>query len=263
VCAQLAESVRQPVSHFIHAAADTSEAGNRQQPAEVMQTLFEGTRRTLELATRLEAESFLFVSSGAVYGEQPGHLTHLPENFSGAPDLASPLAAYGEGKRVAEFLCHAARHQHGLNCKIARCFAFVGPYLPLDAHFAIGNFIRDVLAGKPIEIKGDGTPFRSYLYAADLAAWLWTILLRNDAAGSFNVGSDEDYSIRQVAGIVARHAASSPKITVAQPPETGRPIRRYVPDVSRARQQLGLEVWTPLESAVRKTLEFHQNKSNP
>jgi dTDP-glucose 4,6-dehydratase len=259
VAAQLAEFVRQPVSHFIHAAANTSEAGNRQQPAEVMQTLFEGTQRTLELATRVEAESFLFVSSGAVYGEQPSDLTHVAENFSGAPDLASPLAAYGEGKRVAEFLCHAARHQHGLNCKIARCFAFVGPYLPLDAHFAIGNFIRDALAGKPIEIKGDGTPFRSYLYAADLAAWLWTLLLNPAAVGAYNVGSDEAVSILETAECVSRNRAPQPAVTVRQRPGPQRPAKRYVPNVNRARE-LGLEVWTSLDEAVRKTILFHQTK---
>jgi dTDP-glucose 4,6-dehydratase len=260
VQAQLGPAAPDHFSHVIHAASETSEAANLDHPEAVIETAFEGTRRALDLAVKTGAKHFLLVSSGAVYGEQPANLSHLPETFDGAPNLKSSRSAYGEAKRVAELICNARARQHGLNCKIARCFAFAGPYLALDAHYAMGNFIRDALDGKTIQIKGDGTPFRSYLYAADLAVWLWTMLLNPAASGPFNVGSDEACSIRQLAETVARCAAGHPPVTLAQPPDPGRLARRYVPDVSRARRELGLEVWTALDPAVRRTLEFHQNK---
>jgi nucleoside-diphosphate-sugar epimerase len=249
--------------HFpfvIHAASETGLPANRDQPARVLETLCAGTRRVLDFAAQTGAKQFLLISSGAVYGEQPAELSRIPEHYPGAPDPAALLSAYGEGKRVAELLCHSHARAQGLPCQIARCFAFVGPHLPLDAHYAIGNFIGDALAGRPIEVKGDGAPLRSYLYAADLAIWLWTLLLHPRAAGTYNVGSDQANSLRQIAECVRRHSPPPATLTVARPADPRHPAPRYVPDISRARSELGLEVWTPLELAVRKTIEFHQAK---
>ncbi len=258
VQSQLGSAAPEHFAHFIHAASETTETANRHDPTQVLETSLIGTRRALDFAARMGAENFLLTSSGAVYGAQPHDLSHVPENYSGAPDIAAPLSAYGEGKRVAELLCNARSQRGAMNCKIARCFAFVGPHLALDAHYAIGNFIRDALAGKQIQVNGDGTPVRSYLYAADLAIWLWTILLSPAASGTYNVGSDETHSIREIAKYVSQNSSTQPPVKVVQTPQPNSPATRYVPDISRARRELGLQSWMPLAAAIRKTLEFHQ-----
>jgi len=137
-------------------------------------------------------------------------------------------------------------------------FAFAGPHLPLDSNFAIGNFVRDVLAGGPIRIAGDGTPKRSYLYAADLAIWLWTILLRGEPARPYNVGSDEEVSIAELAEFVVRNGASGTPIEIAQSPKPGIPPLRYVPRVDRAREELGLKVKIPLDEAIRRMFDWYR-----
>jgi dTDP-glucose 4,6-dehydratase len=187
----------------------------------------------------------------------------LPEDFRGAPDVLDPASVYGEGKRVAEHLCALYAAESKLECKIARCFAFVGPHLALDAHFAIGNFIRDVLQNKPICIHGDGTPIRSYLYAADLAQWLWSILFRGVSARAYNVGSDQSVSIFELAQQVVAALRPEIQIEVMRKATPDAPILRYVPETIRALEELGLKQQIDLREAILRTAVWHgyQGKS--
>jgi nucleoside-diphosphate-sugar epimerase len=243
--------------YMIHAATEASASLNEQAPGEMLDTIVSGTRHALGFAAQAGVQKLLLTSSGAVYGRQPAGLTHVSEDYAGAPDPLAAGSAYGVGKREAEQMCTAHARRHGYEAKIARCFAFVGPHLPLDAHFAIGNFIRDALAGGPIRIAGDGTPHRSYLYAADLAVWLWTMLFRAPTARTYNVGSSESVSIRETAAAVAGVFPSPIEITVAQPAVSQAPSR-YVPAIARAENELGLRVRIPLAKAIERTVRWLQ-----
>ncbi len=245
-------------SHVIHGATEAKASLNRDDPLAMIETITEGTRRTLEFARRCGADRFLLTSSGAVYGAQPPEMSHVAEDYVGAPDCARAGSAYGEGKRLAELFCAVYAEKHGLNVTIARGFAFVGPYLPLDSHFAVGNFLRDGLRGEPIQIGGDGTPFRSYLYAADLAIWLWTILLRGRAGRTYNVGSEAALTIAQTAEAVAAHFSPAPPVRIGQPPTAGQAAARYVPSTARARIELGLEARVDLDEALRRTIIWNR-----
>jgi len=247
-------------THVIHAATDASAKLIDQQPLAMFDTIVSGTRHVLEFARQAGAERFLLTSSGAVYGKQPTDLLLVPETFPGAPDPMDHRSSYGEAKRTAELLCALYLREFGLATTIARCFAFVGPYLPLDVHYAVGNFMRDAAEGGPIRIAGDGTPMRSYMYAADLAVWLWTVLLRGTSGRPYNVGSDEALSIRQVAETVRAASGNRAEIQVAMEPQPGKAPDRYVPSVERARTELGLTLSVPLDEGIRRTLEWHANQ---
>jgi dTDP-glucose 4,6-dehydratase len=246
--------------HIIHAATQSSVKLNTENPLQMLDTIVEGTRHTLEFAKICRAENFLLTSSGAVYGKQPADMTHIPEHYNGAPDPLDPKSAYGEGKRIAEYLCTVYADTH-LKPKIARCFAFVGPYLPLDIHFAIGNFIRDALNGGPIVVKGDGSPHRSYLYAADLVIWLWTIMSKGQPVRPYNVGSDETLSIAEVAARVAEQFHPHIVVEVHGTPNLQKPLERYVPSTQRADNELGLKRIVPFQESINKTKEWYHTRA--
>jgi dTDP-glucose 4,6-dehydratase len=245
--------------YVIHAATDTSSQA-AERPATLFSSILDGTRRVLDFAATHGVRRMLLVSSGAVYGAQPPGMTHIPETYPGGPDWLEPLAAYGEGKRAAELMTKLDANQTGMECVIARCFAFAGPYLPLDGHFAIGNFIRDAMCGAPIRIKGDGTAVRSYLYAADLAAWLWTLLFSAPPGEAYNVGSDEAVSIANLAQRVVEALNVSSEIQIEHEAVPGALRAHYVPDIAKAREQLGLRVNVDLRNAIRYTAEWHRGE---
>lgn len=252
---------RFPAGEFrflIHAATEASAKQASEQPLEMLTTILAGTERALQFAAQCGARKFLLTSSGAVYGRQPESLTHTPEVYLGGPDPLDPASVYAEGKRASELMCALYGKTAGLECKIARCWAFCGPHLPLDAHFAIGNFIGDILAGRPVAIGGDGTPRRSYLYAADLMIWLWTVLFRAPALLPINVGSSHDVSILELAEAVARSLAVAPDIRLARRASATGEISRYVPSVDRAAALLGLRELVGLEEGIRRTAAWYR-----
>ena len=216
----------------------------------------DGTRRVLELAGTCGAQKLLFTSSGAVYGKQPPEMTHIPEEYTGAPETTDTASAYGQSKRACEFLC-AAAGSSGLQAKIARCFAFVGPQLPLNANYAIGNFIRDALQGRSIQVNGDGTPYRSYLYSADLAIWLWTILFRGQSCHPYNVGSDEALTIAELAQMVKEMVAPGVPVDIIGKFIAGKPAERYVPSIERCKSELSLQACILLPEAICRTANWY------
>lgn len=244
--------------HLIHAAADTHVWTQGKISPKVIDSVVAGTRRVLDCAVQIDVRNLLLVSSGAVYGPPPDAQSHVSEEYLGGPDPLVIESAWGEAKRVTEYLCAVHAAQYGYALKVARCFSFVGPHLPLEVRYAIGNFLRDALAGDPITVRGDGTPVRSYLYAADLAIWLWKILFRGRPTRAYNVGSDRAFTIGEIALVVCQEMKQNAAVKIEHVAVPGRPGSRYVPAITRAKDELGLQVWTPLDEAIRKTADWHR-----
>jgi len=206
--------------------------------------ILRGTERMLSFAKNCGADRFLFISSGGAYGVQPPGLEKIPETFP-----CHPETEYGIAKFEAEQMCGAS----GLDFVIARCFAFTGRYLNREIHFAIGNFIRDALAGKSIVIQGDGTPYRSYLHADDLIEWLRVLLLFGRNGEIYNVGSDEAVSVLELAQTV-RDVLHGGPVDVRQSPVFGAKASRYVPDITKIQREFNVKITYRLREAILHSL---------
>lgn len=259
-----------PDGHYpfvIHGATTSAaETFNGETPLRKFDTLVCGTRRVLDFAVHCSAKRMLFLSSGVAYGVQPAGMDFIPEDYMGAPDPADVDSALGEAKRAAELLCACYAKEHALDYSVARCFSFIGPFLPLDIHYAIGNFIRQALFEGEIIVKGDGSPIRSYMYMADLVVWMLTLLLLGKSNEIYNVGSDEAISIKNLAYLVCDTLDTRKEVVILGKPDysVGNVIRNsYVPDISKARRELELEAWTPLVEAIRMTGLYYASAKNP
>jgi len=236
----------------VHAATDASADLNEHDPLRMFDTIVTGTRNALDFALAANADRFFFLSSGAVYGAQPGAIEHVAEDYCGGPDLSTHRSAYGEGKRAAEMLCTIYQRQFGIDVINARIFALLGPLLSLDIHFAAGNFISDAMAGRTVIVKGAGTAARSYLYAADLAAWLWTMLLRAPCGATYNVGSEQGVTIADLAERSSRLLGDGGFEILGKEDDGWNP-GRYVPSTARIRKELQVRETVALDQAILRT----------
>jgi UDP-glucuronate decarboxylase len=237
------------IDRIIHAATESTN-GAFLTPYKTYNDITTGTNNILNFAVQNNVRRFLLTSSGAVYGPQPDSIDKISEDYLGRADPLLPSSAYGFGKSAAEHLCCLYRDKYDLQTVIARCFAFVGPDLPLTAHYAMGNFINDALYGAEINVEGDGTPLRSYMNQSDLAHWLLCIFDKGLAGHAYNVGSDEAISISDLAYLVRDILSPNKQVIFAGKSNLYQGRNTYVPDISRAKSELGLRVRISLRESI-------------
>lgn len=190
-----------------------------------------GTARIIDFANACSARRVLYASSGAVYG-------------------GTPSTGYAELKQRSEAMYQAS----GLDCVITRGFSFIGPYLPLTDKFAAGSFLRDALAGGPIRVHGDGTPVRSYLYAADLAIWLLKLLAFGEARQAYDIGAATRVSVAELATLIALQTGTTH--IAGNHIGSNRAPDIYLPTLTARHSALGLGELIALTDAICRTLAW-------
>lgn len=243
-------------THVLHAAADSTD-GASLTAIQRYDQIVSGTRNMLDFSIKSGVEKFLLTSSGAVYGKLPSNINGVNEAYYGMPNPLDSANVYGIAKREAEHLCALYQDSYGLDYVVARCFAFVGRDLPLDVHFAIGNFIKDAVESDAITVNGDGSALRSYLSQDDLAAWLVTLICHGQEGSAYNVGSDQALTIAELAHKVRDLIAPNKPVEILGKTHSNE-RSRYVPNITKATNELGLRVKTSLESAILTTVEHHE-----
>ncbi len=240
--------------YIIHAATSSDESANLENPIELADSIILGTKNVLNFAIKNPILSFLNISSGAVYGSQSNQDFTLQENDLSNVNLYGSNACYNESKRASEMYSSLFYQKYNLPIKTARCFAFIGPHLPLNKHFAIGNFIDNILKGHDIIIKSNGLSIRSYMYMSDLIIWLITILVNGESNTYYNVGSDKSYNIKEVALMISENSNSS---VIVNDNANNNIESMYVPNINKS-QMLGLSVKVDIKEAIQKTIKFYK-----
>ncbi len=239
--------------YVIHAAASTDVRDYISQPEQEKLNILAGTYHYCELAKQFHTKSkIVYVSSGAIYGKQPTELEKISEDykFLDLEDISEGRRDYACAKRDAE-LAIIELGADGLNVSIARCFAFVGRWLPRDQHFAIGNFMRDILEGGPIVVQAKHQVYRSYMYADDLVEWLMTIVNNaSEKCPTYNVGSDETILLNDLANKLAQFYNIKAETHLA----TEGKADRYIPSIEKAKTELGLCLRYDLMASIHKAI---------
>lgn len=246
--------------YIIHAATDTDNSEIINNPLNLADVVVNGTVHLLDYAIQCKNCRVLYLSSGAIYGTQPKNLERISEEYNGGPNPIDIGSSYAESKRMAEFVCASYIRKHNIHVSIARCFAFVGPYLSLNKHFAIGNFINDLLLERDIVIIGNGEPQRSYLYAADMVIHLLSILVLGRSMEVYNVGSDKPISIKSLAELVSSFS-NKVNVKILNKNSTFRSFN-YIPDNSKLKKEFKIIEELPLNIALEKTINFYLLKKN-
>lgn len=242
--------------YVIHAAASTDARNYLSRPEAERKNIQAGVYNYCRLAPKFHTNSkIVYLSSGAVYGVQSPNVAFLKEDSANLDleDMPEHKRDYAIAKRDAERAFELLCEQHGLSASIARCFAFVGPWLPRDQHFAIGNFLKDGLEGRSIHVKARCPVYRSYMHADELVRWLMVIACNaNKSCQVFNVGSEEAVSVIQLAKMIADTFSVPVEIPDCQHPDD---VDRYIPSVQKAKCELGLENKTGVFEAIKKTIK--------
>ncbi len=246
----------------IHAATPASAMLNSEDPLQMIEIVYRGTLNALEFAlAHTKLPRFLLLSTGGIYGEMPPGTVNFREDYMGAIRTTNSKSAYAESKRLSEVLLACFAEKYGLSGHIMRLFAFSGPSLPLDRHFAVGNFVRDAVGSSLIQVRSDGTSVRSYLDERDLADWILAAIYRRNINEISHVGSERAISIGELAHLVASRTETitgSPcnvKILGKSSPVDG--VARYVPNTARTRECLGVKETISLEQSIDDMINTH------
>ena len=245
-------------SHIIHAAADSTNVTSLSYLDRYNQ-IINGTIAVLEFVRSKQPNAkLLYISSGAVYGDMPSSISAFKENCLTCHDSLDPSRVYAISKRSAENLCAIYSKTYSLNISIARCFSFSGIDLPLDVHFAVGNFVKNAIANENIIIQGDGLSVRSYLDQNDLASWILSICSQDEFDMSvYNIGSDESINIKSLAALIASISKKNIEINIQNKADIGLKKSIYVPDISKIKRTLNVDVKISLKDSISKMIEHH------
>lgn len=251
--------VEEKIDFIIHAASQASPKYYKTDPVGTLSANVLGTINLIELARENNVESFLFFSSGEVYGEVKAEDIPIKEDTFGYLNCANVRACYGESKRMGENICVSYHVQYGVPAKIIRPFHTYGPGMALDDGRVFADFVANVVNRQDIVMMSDGSAIRPFCYLRDATLGFLTVLVKGENGQAYNVGNpNEEHSILELAEImVGLYPDFGLKviknIPIADANYMKSPILRNSPDIDKLRQ-LGWQPDVTAQEGFKRTV---------
>ena len=251
---------KNPVHYIIHAASQASPKYYGKDPVGTLEANVIGTRNLLQFAKSKEIESFLFLSTGEIYGAVDHTKLKIKEDDCGLINPLTVRACYAESKRLAETMCLAYKHQYNIPIKIARLFHTYGPSIALDDGRVYGDFIANIINNENIYLNSDGSAKRPFCYITDATVGLFLILLKGQVGEAYNLGNpDQEKSVLELAEILVT-LFSERKIKVIREGkklESGylkSSLTTNCPDIEKIKS-LGWQPTITIQEGFKRTIE--------
>lgn len=246
-----------PIDYIIHGASVTSSKDFVVKPVDTILTAIEGTKNILELARKKQVKSMVYMSSMEVYGA-PVDSAPLTEEKMGYLNPLSVRSSYSESKQMAENLCVAYNSQYQVPVKIVRLTQTFGPGVAADDGRVFAEFARCAAKGKDIRLQTAGLTERMYLYTADAATALLTVLTKGENATAYNAANMKTYcSIKEMAELVAGEFGQGKSKVVIDIPDVPNPNYNPVAHIylqCERLEQLGWRARTDLKEMYRRMM---------
>lgn len=239
----------QDIDCVYHLAARVSVPESVLYPREYNQVNVGGTVTLMEAMRDVGVRRAVFISSGAIYGDQPEQ--PLKETFQ-----PNPRSPYAVSKLAAEYYIRTIGSLWGIETVCLRVFNAYGPgqHLPPVHAPVIPNLLRQAKLNGTVVVHGDGTQTRDYIYIDDVVNAMVAAANAPDVNQMIiNVGSGRDTSVRELLRLVLEITGGHPEVVFNSRNERG-PVRMCA-DLSLAREKLGYQPAIPLEIGLRMTLE--------
>jgi nucleoside-diphosphate-sugar epimerase len=239
---------------IIHQAALVSVPESVADPLRCHEINATGTLNVLLAAREAAVQRVVVASSSAIYGNDP----IVPKRESMLP---APVSPYAASKLAAEDLCRVFYQSYGLETVALRYFNVYGPGQPAASPYAavIPKFIETLVAGRTPVIYGDGNQTRDFVFVQDVVQANIRATQASGVGGmALNIGSGAQTSLNQLLEIISAMLGVTPRVEYR--PEREGDVRHSVADISLARELLGFQPSTSLESGLRQTIDwFLQN----
>ena len=237
---------------IVHLAARAGVRPSLSQPLLYSQTNIEGTLNLLELSRQHNIKQFVFGSSSSVYG------INAKVPFSEEDPIRQPISPYAATKAAGELLCHSYTHLYGIRCVCLRFFTVYGPRQRPD--LAIHKFARLISEGKSIPVFGDGTTRRDYTYIDDIIAGVRAAIdYTRTEYEVINLGESRTVELRELIALLEKELGLSAKVD-RQPLQPGDVPQTFA-DITKARQILGYDPQTQIETGIKQFVEWFRSSS--